>query len=81
MKKSLRFIALILAVAAIGFWAALGANRGWTKTSREVKTVDPVTGLDGITYEKHFSPGVDFLAVGLATAGALTGATFLIKNK
>ena len=81
MKKSLRLIALVLAVAALGFWAALGANRGFTKNNREIKTLDPVTGLDGITYEKHFSPGVDFLAVGLAAAAALGGASFLLKNK
>jgi len=81
MKRLLKTIALLIALATIATWAAGGANRGWTKTSREVKTVDAVTGLDGITYEKHFSPGVDFLAAGLAAAGALAGASFLIKHK
>ena len=74
-------IALALALAVVATWAASGANRGWTKTSRAVKTVDSVTGLDGIPYEKHFSPGVDFLAVGLAAAGALAGVSFLTKHK
>ena len=71
MRRLLKSTALLLALATIATWAACGANRGWTKTSRAAKTVDSVTGLDGITYEKHFSPGVDFLAAGLVAAGAL----------
>jgi hypothetical protein len=81
MKNGLRIIAAILAAGAILFWAAAGANRGWTKTSVPVKIADPVTGIEGVTYEKHFVPGVDFLGAALLGAGFLAGASFLFRTK
>ena len=62
-------------------WAALGANRGWTKTSVPVKTLDEVTGIEGVTYEKRFVPGVDFLGAALLGAGVLAGISFLFRTK
>ena len=81
MKRALRILAVALALAVIVTWAALGANRGWTKTSRTVKTLDEVTGIEGITYEKKFLPGVDFLGAGLFAAIIVTGVSFLLRAK
>jgi hypothetical protein len=81
MKKTLRIIALILVVAGVALWAATGANRGWTKTSVPVKTVDEVTGIEGITYKKQFVPGLDFLGAALLGAAVLTGVSFLFRTK
>jgi hypothetical protein len=81
MKRILQIIAIVVAVDAVAFWLLLGANRGWTKTSREVKTLDEVTGIEGITYEKKFSPGLDFLALGLLGAGVLTGVSLIVRSK
>jgi hypothetical protein len=81
MKKGLRIIAGILAAGSIIFWAAAGANRGWTKTSIPTKIVDQVTGIEGVSYEKHFVPGVDFLGAALIGAGVLTGASFFFRTK
>jgi hypothetical protein len=81
MKKGLRIIAVILAAGSIIFWAAAGANRGWTKTSVPTKIVDQVTGIEGVSYEKHFVPGVDFLGAALIGAGVLTGASFFFRTK
>jgi len=81
MKKSLRIVAAILATGSILFWAAAGANRGWTKTSVPRKIVDEVTGIEGVSYEKHFVPGVDFLGAALAGAGILAGISILLRTK
>ena len=81
MKKILHVIALILVLGSVIFWAAAGANRGWTKKSVPRKIVDQVTGIEGVTYEKQFVPGVDFLAAALLGAGVLTGASFLFRTK
>ena len=81
MKKGLRIIAGILAAGSIIFWAAAGANCGWTKTSVPTKIVDQVTGIEGVSYEKHFVPGVDFLGAALIGAGVLTGASFFFRTK
>lgn len=81
MKKSLRLLAVLVALGAAGTWLATGANRGWTKTSVERRTLDEITGIEKISYENAFLPGVDFLGVALAGAGALAGASFLFRNK
>lgn len=73
--------ALLVALATGGFWAARGAHRGWTQDRVPVKSVDEVTGLEHITYEDRYVPGVDFLGGGLALAGALAGLAVLLKKK
>ena len=72
---------MILAVGSLAFWVAAGANRGWTKTSVPRKIVDGVTGIEGVSYEKHFVPGVDFLGTALLGAGILAGSSFLFRTK
>jgi len=81
MKKLLRIIAVAVALLATATWLVTGANRGWTKTSVEKKTVDEVTGLEGITYEKRFLPGLDLLGGALLGAGHIAGVSFLFRNK
>jgi hypothetical protein len=81
MKRALQILAAVLAVATIATWAALGASRGWTKTEAPVKTVDEVTGIEGISYQKKFQPGVDFLGVGLIGAGVLAGVSLFVRSK
>jgi hypothetical protein len=81
MKRILRSMALGFVLAGVGFWLAGGANRGWTKTSVPIKTKDEVTGIEGITYEKKFVPGVDFLGGTLLAAGILAAASFLFRGK
>ena len=80
MKKSLRILALLVVVAAATTWLATGANRAWTKTSVQIKTLDEVTGIEGITYQKKFLPGVDFLAVAFGGAAVLFGASFFFRK-
>ena len=81
MKSALRRLALGLALAAVAVWLALGANRGWTKTSVPVTTVDEVTGIENRVYKSRFVPGIDFLGATLLGASLLAGSTLLIRNK
>ncbi|MGD0207014.1 MAG: hypothetical protein ABSC89_05340 [Verrucomicrobiota bacterium] len=81
MKRTLRIIAGILIVGAIAFWAATGANRGWTKTRVPKKIMDEAAGLEGIQWQEKFVPGVDFLGAALLGAGVLTGLSFLSRAK
>jgi len=80
MKKILRLLAVLVLVTAGATWLATGANHGWTKTSVMVKTLDPVTGIDGISYEKKFLPGVDFLGAAVLAAGVLAGVSLFVNN-
>ena len=80
MKKTLQILALLIVLAAVITWAATGANRAWTKTSVPVKTLDDVTGIEGITYKKQFLPGVDFLGAAFGGAALLAGASLLFRK-
>jgi hypothetical protein len=73
--------ALILGVSCGALWFALGANRGWTKTTRTHMEKDAVTDLPYPVIEKHFSPGVEMLGAGLLISAALAGISFAFKRK
>jgi hypothetical protein len=81
MKRILRLLALLVLVGATITWLATGANRGWTKTSEPVKIMDEITGIEGITYQSRFAPGLDFLGAALLGAGILTGVSLLFPKK
>ena len=80
MKRTLQILALVVALGGVITWAATGANRAWTKTSVAVKTLDEVTGIEGITYKKKFLPGVDFLGAVLGGAALLGGASCFFRK-
>jgi hypothetical protein len=80
-RRILQAISLFVAVGALVVWLATGANRGWTKNSREVKTLDEITGIVGISYEKRFSPGVDFLFGAWVGGAILACGALLFRNK
>jgi hypothetical protein len=81
VKKILRLLAATLIIGTLGYWAATGANRGWTKTSVPKKTLDEITGIEGVSYEKKFVPGADFLACAVAAAGVLALVSFFFRSK
>jgi hypothetical protein len=80
MKRTLQILALVVALGGVAAWAATGANRAWTKTEVQVKTLDEVTGIEGISYQKKFQPGVDFLGVTFGCAALLAGASFFFRK-
>jgi len=80
VQRILKRLAWFLLVTAAATWLVTGANHGWTKTSVPVKTLDPVTGLEGITYVPKFLPGVDFLGVAFASAALLASASLCFRH-
>jgi hypothetical protein len=81
VKRRIQILALLVAAAGVLVWVATGAGIGWTKTSVEVKTLDEVTGIEGITYRPQFIAGVDFLGATLLGAGVLAGVSLFFRNK
>lgn len=80
MKRILQTLALFVVFSAVVTWLVCGANRGWTKTSVPIKTLDAVTGIEGITYQKKFLPGVDFLGAAFGAAGVLAVTSFFFRK-
>ncbi len=75
-----RMLAGVAALFCFAFWAAAGWNLGWTKTQIPVKQVDEITGIEFVTYQKHFLPGVELLAFGMALCLGLFAITFLRRR-
>ncbi len=80
MKRTLQILALVIALGGGVTWAVTGANRAWTKTEVQIKTLDEVTGIEGITYHKKFQPGVDFLGAAFGGAALLASASFFFRK-
>ena len=74
-------LAALLALGCVAAWLALGANRGWTRTSRTRMEKDPVTEIEFPIVEKRFSPGIEVLGGGLLGAAALAAASLFFRNK
>ena len=81
MRRALRGTAVLCALISVSVWLAFGANRGWTKSTRTQLKKDPVTEIDYPVVEKHFSPGVDLLGIGLVATAALAAVSFAFKTK
>lgn len=81
MRKGLQSLGLMLMVGIMFYWAASGAHPGWTRTSVPVRFIDDVTGIEGVTYQRQFVPGLDFLGAGLLGAVLLAAASFVFRKK
>jgi hypothetical protein len=81
VRQALRGIAALLMLATLGFWAAKGAHTGWSKDQVPIKQTDEVTGIEFVTYEQRFVPGVEFLAAGAGLAAGLFALSFLVQRK
>jgi len=82
VRRILQWFALCLAAAVVTGWLALGANRGWTKTSVTRWQKDPVTEIEGPIVETKLVPGIDLLAVCLAgTLALFIVSLFVAKTK
>ncbi len=81
MRNLFRMLSLATLLLAAGVWVLTGANRGWTKNSIPLKSADPVTGIEGVIYERKFVPGVDFLAASGTVAAIFAGASFLFQTR
>jgi hypothetical protein len=81
LKRGLRVVALAVALSGAIVWASLGANTGWTTTSRTEMRRDPVTEIDYPVIEQRFTPGIDFVGGCLLLAAVIAGAAAFIRGQ
>jgi hypothetical protein len=77
----LRLTALVLLIGTISFWSVKGAHPGWSQNQVPVKQTDEITGIEFVTYEQRFVPGVDFLGAGTGLAAGLFVVSLFFKRK
>lgn len=76
----IRMLAAFLTVFAFAFWAAAGWNKGWTKNQIPVPQLDEVTGIEFVTYQDHFMPGVELFGLALFICMVLFAITFIRRK-
>lgn len=76
-----RMLSGIAAMFLFAYWAAAGANRGWTKTQIPVTQIDEITEIEYVVYKDHFMPGVELLGAGLFLCVALFAVTFVGRKR
>lgn len=81
LRLGLRLAAVVVLGAAAGFWALKGAHSGWSMHKVPVKQTDEITGIDYVTYEDRYVPGVDFIGLTGGIALALYVASFFVQRK
>jgi hypothetical protein len=73
--------AALIFLGTVGFWALKGAHTGWSQNQVPIKQTDEITGIEFVTYEKRFVPGVEFLGAGVGFAAGLFVVSLLFKRK
>ncbi|MDQ5977388.1 MAG: hypothetical protein QG602_360 [Verrucomicrobiota bacterium] len=80
-RLGLQLAAAVLLIGVVGFWTAKGAHTGWSMNQVPVKQLDEITGIEFVTYEKRFVPGIEFLAGGAGLAAGLFVVSLLFKRQ
>ncbi len=70
-----------IALLTLTFWFFGGMHLGWTHSNETRMEIDPVTSLEYPVIEKKFTPGVDFLTVGLLAVGLFSIVGYVLKRK
>lgn len=81
LRLALRVVALVVLLGSAGFWAAKGAHTGWSMDQVPKKQTDEITGIEFVTYEKRYVPGIDFIGLGAGVAAGLFAVSFLVQRK
>lgn len=75
-----RMLAGVASLFLFAYWAAAGANRGWTKHQIATTEIEPITEIPHIVYKDHFMPGVELLGAGLFLCVLLFAITFIRRK-
>lgn len=70
-----RLLAAFCVIFSVIYWANKGAHTGWSMNRVPIEQVDEITGIEYITYEDRFVPGLEWLGGGIGL-----GALFFITS-
>jgi hypothetical protein len=80
LRRLARLLGLAVLLGTGVFWAAKGAHTGWSQNRVPHRQVDEITGIEYVTYEDRFVPGVEVLAAGLGLAAGLFALSFFFNR-
>jgi hypothetical protein len=76
-----RLLASFCLLFTVVFWANKGAHTGWSMDRVPVPQLDEITGIEYVTYDDRFVPGVDWLAGGIGLAALLFVTSLFFRSK
>jgi hypothetical protein len=76
-----RCLALAILAGSVIFWVAKGSHRGLSQDRVPVPQLDEITGIEYVTYEERFVPGVDWLVGGIGAAVVVFAGSFFFRSK
>ncbi|KXU37092.1 hypothetical protein AXK12_02300 [Cephaloticoccus capnophilus] len=77
----LRLLSAFCLVFGIVYWSGKGAHTGWSMNRVPVTQVDEITGIEFITYEDRFVPGIEWLGGAVGLAAVAFGLSFFFRTK
>ncbi len=80
-RLALRLIATSCLVFSIVYWTGKGAHTGWSMDRVPSPQVDDVTGIEYVTYEDRFVPGIEWLGGGITLSVLFFATSFLFRSK
>jgi len=77
----LRLVSAFCLVFGIVYWSGKGAHTGWSMNRVPVAQIDEITGIEFITYEDRFVPGIEWLGGAVGLAVLFFGLSFFFRTK
>lgn len=75
-----RMLAGVASLFLFAYWAAAGANRGWTKHQIAELQIDEITEIKHLVYRDHYMPGIEVLGGGFFLCVLLFAITFIRRR-
>lgn len=80
-RLALSLIAAFCLVFSIVYWVNKGAHTGWSMDRVPIEQLDEITGIEYITYDDRFVPGIEWLGVGIGIATLFFATSLFFRSK
>jgi len=81
VRLILRLLSAFCLVFGIVYWSGKGAHTGWSMDRVPTPQVDEITGIEFITYEDRFVPGIEWLGGAVGLSALFFGLSFFFRTK
>ncbi|MCB1106002.1 MAG: hypothetical protein H7A44_05785 [Opitutaceae bacterium] len=76
-----RLLAAFCLLFSLVYWVNKGAHTGWNMDRVPIPQIDEITGIEYVTYEDRFVPGIEWLGGGIGLGVLLFVTSFFFRSK
>lgn len=77
----LRLLAAFCMIFTLVFWINKGAHTGWSMDRVPIPQIDEITGIEYVTYEDRFVPGLEWLGSGIGLGALFFVISLFFRSK